>query len=107
MIAFQFLPEAERELDAIVEHYEAAEPGLGTDFLDALSVTLQRARRFPRGGTQVAALSTTIEVRRYLLRRFPYKIIAAVRPDALIVVAVARGSRHPMYWLARLAKARG
>jgi hypothetical protein len=43
-----------------------------------------------------------VEVRRFLLRRFPYKLFATVSPDAMVFVAIARGSRAPDYWRARM-----
>jgi plasmid stabilization system protein ParE len=103
MIAYRFLDVAQRELDEILRWYSVEAPGLEVEFLDELGLTLERARRFPRSGALVQALDVrTLEVRRFLLRRFPYKVIAAVQPDALIIVALARGSRAPSYWRGRL-----
>lgn len=103
MIAYRFLDVAQREADEILRWYTVEAPGLEAEFLDELGLTLERARRFPRSGALVHALDIrALEVRRFLLRRFPYKLIAAVFPDALVIVAVARGSRAPSYWRGRL-----
>ncbi len=104
MIPYRFLPSAEQELDAAALHYETEREGLGTEFLDELAVVLNRARRFPKIGTRITAPHAARDVRRNLLTRFPYKLIAAVQNDVLIIVAVAASSQHPVYSFPRLAK---
>jgi len=41
------------------------------------------------------------EVRRALVRRFPYGVFYVVEGQALLVLAVAHVRRQPAYWLAR------
>jgi len=104
MIAFRFLPLAEQEFEETALRYESEREGLGTEFLDELSSVLMRARRFPQMGTRITPSSAQQDVRRYLLRRFPYKLIGLVTAETLIVVAVPRNDQHPDYWRPRLAK---
>lgn len=40
--------------------------------------------------------------RRFRLRRFPYGVIYAVEPEAIVIVAIAHLHREPEYWRDRL-----
>ena len=42
------------------------------------------------------------DVRRYLVRRFPYGIYYTVEPESVVIWAVKHLSRHPDYWQERL-----
>lgn len=106
MIAYRLLPEAERELDDALAWYEEKRAGLGGKFLTDFTTTLQRARRMPHTGTLVQVSARALVLRRFFLRSFPYKIIAAVCDDMLIVIAVSGQRQHPDYWKPRLVKAR-
>lgn len=39
--------------------------------------------------------------RRFILRRFPYAVVYRREPTAVLVVAIAHGSRKPGYWRRR------
>jgi plasmid stabilization system protein ParE len=106
MISFRFLQEAEAEVDKIAAWYDQQREGLAQDFLRDLGITLQRARHVPNAGTLIALPRSKLVVRRFFFTRFPYKLIAAVLVDSLVVLAVAREERHPYYWRPRLAKVR-
>lgn len=80
MIPYRFLPGSERELDAAAERYEHERQDLGSDFLDAVAAVLNRARHFPQIGTRLNDAGTARAVRRYLLRRFPYKFMGGCAP---------------------------
>ena len=42
------------------------------------------------------------DVRRYLLRRFPFAILYRLEPDHLRILAVKHHSRQSDYWQARM-----
>ncbi|MEQ1737245.1 MAG: hypothetical protein ABL886_12675 [Rhodoglobus sp.] len=42
------------------------------------------------------------DVRRRVLRRFPYSVISLLERDEITIVAVAHHRRRPGYWLQRL-----
>ncbi len=65
---------------------------------------VERATEYPRSGVLISGLRVKFEVRRFLLDRFPYSVIAACLEDELVVVAIAHHSRKPGYWRKRLAK---
>lgn len=71
MISYRFLPAAERQLDEAATRYERERDGLGTEFLENVAETIERARRLPHIGTRITSLSQTAEVRRYILGVFP------------------------------------
>jgi len=105
MLAYRFLEVARQEIEQAADWYEAESTGLGAEFVQELDATLERARALPRTGALVSGLRARAEVRRYLLRRFPYKLIAIVTSSELVFVAVAHEAREPRYWRRRLAKA--
>jgi toxin ParE1/3/4 len=41
------------------------------------------------------------DTRRALIRRFPFAIFYRIEPDALVIIAVMHGSRHPKRWRMR------
>ena len=85
-------PDVEREVLEAIAYYESKRAGLGREFYaelrHAYSVIGSNPRRWPKVGRRV---------RRYLLHRFPYRVIYMVLNDAAYVVAVAHGSRRD-YW---------
>jgi plasmid stabilization system protein ParE len=43
-------------------------------------------------------------IRKRVLPHFPYNILYSVKPDKIVIVAVAHQRRRPNYWLSRLKK---
>lgn len=76
--------------------YERQRPGLGSRFEQALDRTLQAVCTFPEAFPIVHR-----DVRRALLRRFPYGVFYRVRDGAIHVVAVMHGRRDPALWRSR------
>ena len=97
MIGYRFLPPAEDEMTDASGFYESASVGLGLDFLDDLQRVLDMLREHPGLGRPVGR-----GLRRAVLRRFPFSLIYAEEPDAILVVAVAHQKRRPGYWRERL-----
>jgi hypothetical protein len=67
---------AQRELDDAVVYYNQQQPGLGNAFLAETVAAIDRIRRFPRGWHPLGP-----ELRRCLLRRFPYGVIYRVESE--------------------------
>jgi len=86
-----FLPEAEQEMLEAARYYESQASGLG----------IERA---------VVAISESPmtwpilegELRRRLVRRFPFGILYHIEPKEIVIVAVAHLSRRPGYWRGRI-----
>ena len=91
-------PSAEAELIQAAQFYEERLPGLGAEFLDAVDLSIESILRAPNRCKILEA-----DVRRYVMRRFPYAILYRVLPDHLRVLAFKHHSRHPNYWRDRLS----
>ncbi len=92
-----FRPEAEAELIEAAEWYETRGLGLGAEFLRALDATIANIARHPFASRVVFG-----EVRRALLRRFPYSVIYALPDDEILIVACIHGKRDPNQWKQRI-----
>ena len=96
MNGYRLLPPAEEEMTEAALFYEAANAGLGDDFLDDIQHAIDTIREHPELGPAVAS-----GFRRMLVRRFPFSIIYAVEPGQVVIVAVAHQRRKPGYWKGR------
>jgi plasmid stabilization system protein ParE len=87
-----FRPIAALELDEAMGWYERQKAGLGLEFKEAVDQMLARVTATPERFQPVHG-----EVRRALLRRFPYAIHFLPEPDAIIVLAVFHTRRDPRH----------
>jgi len=76
--------------------YEEQRAGLGSDFLLCVEEGLAKIRRGPEAYPVVHR-----DVRRMLIRRFPYGIFYVVEPTLIVVVAVFHERREPEGWQTR------
>lgn len=90
---YSFYPDAEEELLASIEYYEQIETGLGYDFALEIYSAIKLAVDFP-----YAWPSIDKEIRRVLVRRFPYGVLYSIEDKNLIVLAVMSLNREPYYW---------
>lgn len=44
------------------------------------------------------------DIRRFLVRRFPYGILYTIEADHILILAIMHLSREPGYWRHRVAK---
>lgn len=89
-------PEAEGDVTDAAAWYQSQRSGLGQEFLDEVVKALTRITDQPRASPRVHK-----EVRRILLRRFPFGIFYLDEHDRLVVLAVMHASRSPQRWKAR------
>ena len=85
-----FRPEVRKELDEAYSWYESQELGLGDDFLEQVEETLDRICQMPEAYPAVYR-----DVRRSVMRRFPYIIYYRIVSSRMIVTAVFHGHRNP------------
>jgi hypothetical protein len=90
----RFLLEAEDDARDAARTYETARSGLGEAFLESLTRKLAAIERLPRLHSLISSPRARREVRRAVLRRFPYSIIHEVRTTEIVVLAVAHGRRR-------------
>jgi toxin ParE1/3/4 len=82
--------EAEREYAEAVAYYEAQRAGLGLSFDLELGLVLKRVAERPEAHQIVFA-----DVRRGVLKRFPYVLYFRSHPDRIEVLAVFYARRDP------------
>ncbi|MDO9371814.1 MAG: type II toxin-antitoxin system RelE/ParE family toxin [Gammaproteobacteria bacterium] len=92
-----FLPPAEEEMFAAAQYYESRAPGLGVDFLAEIKWAIEAMALHPNLGTVIRG-----QIRRCLVRRFPYGVLYRIEAEGIIVVAVMHLHRRPGYWRNRL-----
>jgi plasmid stabilization system protein ParE len=90
-------PEAESEIGETAIWYTRRGIGLGADFLDEVSKTLSVLRDRPDRFPIVEG-----EIRKTLLRRFPYVVLFSIRGDAVVVISCFHTRRDPTHWRDRL-----
>lgn len=87
---------AEGELNDAIAYYAKARPGLGKAFLLEVQRATEALNESPLSGVPVDA-----DLRRFLVKRFPYSIFYRVRSDHIRILAIAHDKRRPFYWLSR------
>ena len=92
-------PEAEAELQAAAEWYEAQGVGLGFELLAQAQAASQRIAEGEHG-THVPGAQTG--ARRVPVPRFPLWIVFIERSGMAVIVAYAYERRRPGYWLTRM-----
>jgi toxin ParE1/3/4 len=90
-------PEAEQDLAEAKLHYAGQRQGLGDEFLLCVEEGLDRIRQLPEVGRVVLQ-----QVRRVVVRRFPYGIFYQVAEDHIAVIAVYHSRRDPRGWQERV-----
>jgi plasmid stabilization system protein ParE len=89
-------PAALDELERAWSWYEEQRLRLGDEFRACVDAALAAAARDPRAYPRVDG-----ELRRVLIRRYPYAVMYPVEADRVEVVAVFHGARDPREWRRR------
>jgi plasmid stabilization system protein ParE len=89
-------PEAEQDVAEARDWYDRQREGLGGEFLTAVEEMFDRLRESP----QLYAVGYK-GVRPARLKRFPYVVYYRIKDEAVEVLAVLHGSRHPRVWRSR------
>ena len=87
---------AELELNEAAFFFEMEREGLGSRFLLAVEAATSQIKEHPQASPIIIQ-----NIRRKLLRTFPYNIIYSVQPDRIRILAVANQRRRPFYWRSR------
>ncbi len=98
---YRFHPAATEELDAAGEWYDAQLPGLSLELLDAVEDAIGLIVERPAAWQRDSTISNR-EVRRFVMRRFPFSIVYYVVDEIVLIVAIAHAKRKPGYWRSRL-----
>ena len=89
-------PAAAAETEAAYAWYMERSPPAAELFVAALEQAFHRISESPERWPRLRG-----SVRRYVLRRFPFSVVYQVRPDIIVVVAVAHHRRRPGFWFSR------
>ena len=92
-----FRPQAEDEVNAARQWYEAHKTALGAKFADALDDVVSRIAANPSAFPLVHG-----EIRRAVMRQFPYGLYFRIHIQTIVVIAVTHGRRHPSQWQSRV-----
>lgn len=95
-MSFSFHADAELEFNQAIDYYENIQPGLGNDFALEVYLTIQRVIEYP-----IAWPVFDGDIRRSLLRRFPYGVLYSIERESVFIVAVMNLHRAPDYWYGR------
>ena len=87
---------AREELAEGIRFYESKQKGLGQEFLSCVEAAIEKARRHPTRPRKVHA-----DVRRVLVRRFPYGVFYLAEAHRIVVLAIFHASRDPKEWQGR------
>ena len=90
---YSFHPEAEAEFIQAIEYYEECEADLGYDFAVEVYSAIERTMAYPKAWPIIEE-----DIRRSLVRRFPYGILYAEEDEELFIVAAMHLHRDPDYW---------
>jgi plasmid stabilization system protein ParE len=90
---YRFTAEASADLVAGVSFYDSEYPDLGQDFALEVRRLCRLIAKYPAAGLEVRP-----DVRRRLLRRFPFSILYILDDGEVVVIAVAHQRRRPGYW---------
>ena len=96
MKTVRFLSPAEREMAQAAQYYNSKVPNLGADFLREVKNAIKRLEADPEASQTVRG-----DVRRRLIRRFPFGILYRVDPEEIVILAVMHLARQPDYWHGR------
>ena len=93
----EFHPESALEFAEAVQFYQARGPSLGQRFAAEIRAAITRAVTTPERWPALEA-----DVRRCLVRVFPYAVLYIIEEDYLLIIAIMHGKRQPGYWRHRL-----
>ncbi len=83
---------AQQEFDAAVAWYETRQTGIGLEFKDEVDGVLARISANPEHFAKSRG-----DIRRAVLRRFPYSIHFLPEPNRIVVLAVFHAKRDPRF----------
>lgn len=92
-----FHPEAIEEYLAAVSYYADISPRLAKSFVNAIDSGIDEILAYPKAWRIVED-----DVRRYLIKRFPFGIYYCIEGDRIMIYAVMHMSRDPNYWKNRI-----
>lgn len=97
MLPVRLLLEARGEFDHAADWYERQRIGLGAEFVVEVRETLNRITADPKLHPPVYG-----DVRRVLVKKFPYVVLFRVEPAEVLVIAIVHTARDASVWKSRM-----
>jgi plasmid stabilization system protein ParE len=88
-----FHPEAIREYELAIDYYESCQLGLGKQLVQEVDASIKLILAFPKAWTELQT-----NIRRILVRRFPFGLLYIAKDNEIQVLAVMHLNRKPDYW---------
>jgi plasmid stabilization system protein ParE len=88
-------------MTAAAEYYQTQSMGLGEEFLFEVERSIAAIASHPKAAPKVKK-----EIRRRLLKRFPFGILYVATVDEIVVLAIMHLRRRPGYWQDRLGSSK-
>lgn len=98
---YRFHPAVTEELDEAGAWYDAQLPGLSLELLDAVEEAIELIVQRPAAWQRDSVVADR-EIRRFVMKRFPFSIVYYVADDIVRVIAFAHAKRRPGYWRLRM-----
>jgi len=95
-LRIEFRAEARAEFDEACDWYERQRKGLGADFTACVQETLDQISVSPEAHSPVFK-----DIRRAIVRRFPYSVFYRPEPERIVVLGVFHAKRDPKLWKKR------
>ena len=89
-------PEAADEYEEAIAYYEDCQTGLGKQLSQEIDASIKLILAFPKAWTILDG-----EIKRILIRRFPFGLLYILRNDEIYILAVMNLNRKPNYWKKR------
>jgi toxin ParE1/3/4 len=96
-VRHSFHPEALEEYLGAVSYYAEISPRLAESFINSFESGIEEIGVYPEAWQTVEE-----DVRRFLIKRFPFGIYYCIEGDRIMVYAVMHMSRDPNYWKSRI-----
>lgn len=94
----EFHPEAALEFEEAVRFYKERGRNLGKRLAREIRTTIRKIVATPDRWRVLEE-----DVRRCLVRVFPYSVLYTIEADYVLIIAVAHAKRQPGYWRHRLS----
>jgi plasmid stabilization system protein ParE len=85
---------AQSEFDDTKQYYELEQAGLGKRFEKEVKAALLRIKQFPDAWPMERE-----GIQKYLIHKFPYKILYSLQNNTILILAFAHQHREPAYWI--------
>ena len=97
----EVLAEAAAEFDDAVEYYSLIRPPLAKEFVRRFKECLLNIERNAENHPRLETLDFDLDIRRAILKRFPYMIVFELHPSEIRLLAFAHTASLPNYWMGR------